>query len=383
VGTVSVRDLLSSREFLNNGSSLAICLGKNLNNEPIVADLAEMPHLLIAGTTGSGKSMCINTILTSLLYKTSPEDLKVLLVDMKQGIELGGYNKMPHMLIPQCIMNSTQAVNALKWLDVEMRRRYDLLNGQSVNNIKLYHDLPAYKSGQLGRMPYIVMIIDEVADLMSQAKQDVEKYVQSLASLARAAGIHIILATQRPSVNVISGVIKANIGTRVAFRVISAIDSRTILDTQGAETLVGRGDMLFKTATGLQRVQGCFISNREIQEVVTYIRNRNEADFDIALEDQILNGIPDGTTMNAYDGSAESRGQDPYFVQVLKYAVRDGNARHTLSISELQRIFSIGFGRAGKIIDQLASSGYISANNDGKARDVIITREQVEGIYGA
>jgi len=288
------------------------------------------------------------------------------------------------MLIPQCIMNATHAVNALKWLDVEMRRRYDILSGQSVPNIRLYHDLPAYKSGQLERMPYIIMIIDEVADLMQQAKQDVEKYVAALSSLARAAGIHLILATQRPSVNVISGVIKANIGTRIAFRVISAIDSRTILDCQGAETLLGRGDMLFKDATGLRRVQGCFLSNRETQDIVAYIKNKNEVDFDLSLEDQILNGIPDGASMDAYDGSAGSGGdQDPLFVKVLRYAVREGNNKHTLSIAEIQRIFSVGFGRAGRIVDQLASAGYISAGNgEAKAREVIITREQVEGLYG-
>jgi DNA segregation ATPase FtsK/SpoIIIE-like protein len=383
IGTVSVKDLLVSPEFMSAQSPLSICLGKDINNKPVVTDLAEMPHLLIAGTTGAGKSVCINTILTSLIYKTSPDKLRLLLVDMKQGIELGGYNKLPHLLIPQCIMSATHAVNALKWLAVEMRRRYDILTGQRVPNIRLYHDLPDYKSGRLEEMPYIVMIIDEVADLMAQAKQEVEKYVASLASLARASGIHLILATQRPSVNVISGVIKANIGTRIAFRVLSAIDSRTILDCQGAETLLGRGDMLFKDATGLRRVQGCFVANREIEEIVAFVKNSNSIDFDISLEDRILNGIPDGTTMENYDGSAEARAQDPLFVKILWYAVRAGNVKKTLSIAEVQRIFSVGFGRAGRIIDQLFSAGYISGNTgESKAREVLITREQVEQLYG-
>jgi S-DNA-T family DNA segregation ATPase FtsK/SpoIIIE len=382
---VSLKDLLACREFQSHTSPLAICLGKDINNHPVIADLTDMPHLLIAGTTGSGKSVCINTILTSLLYKTSPEDLKLLLVDMKQGIELGGYNRMPHMLIQQCITTAQHTVNTLKWLEIEMNSRYTLMREQRVNDIKLYHELPAYKSGQLPRMPYIVMIIDEVADLMQQARQDVEKYVAALSSLARAAGIHLILATQRPSVNVISGVIKANIGTRVAFRVISAIDSRTILDSQGAETLLGKGDMLFKDAMGLRRVQGCFISNRETQDIVAYIKSKNEPNFDIVLEDQILNGIPDGTAIDPLTSKGIASGErDPLFVSVLRYAVREGNSKHTLSIAEVQRIFAVGFGRAGRIIDQLSTEGYISGNNgEARAREVIISREQVDQQFGA
>jgi S-DNA-T family DNA segregation ATPase FtsK/SpoIIIE len=303
---------------------------------------------------------------------------------MKQGIELGGYNRMPHMLIPQCITTAQHSVNALKWLEIEMNNRYTLMREQRVNDIKLYHELPAYKSGQFPRMPYIVMIIDEVADLMQQARQDVEKYVAALSSLARAAGIHLILATQRPSVNVVSGVIKANIGTRVAFRVISAIDSRTILDSQGAETLLGKGDMLFKDATGLRRVQGCFISNRETQDIVAYIKSKNETNFDIVMEDQILNGIPDGTAIDPLTGKGIASGErDPLFVSVLRYAVREGNTRRTLSIAEVQRIFAVGFGRAGRIIDQLSTEGYISGNNgEAKAREVLISRENVDQQFG-
>jgi DNA segregation ATPase FtsK/SpoIIIE-like protein len=385
VGTVSIKDLLGCREFINHPSPLAICIGKSISNEPVIADLVGMPHLLVAGTTGSGKSVCINSILTSLIYKTAPDDLKLLLIDMKGGVELGMYNNLPHMLVPHCITDAARAINALKWLNIEMRRRYDLLNAQSVTKISLYHALPDYKNGRLEQMPYIVMIIDETADLMAGSRKEVEENIQSLASLARAAGIHIILATQRPSVNVISGVIKANIGTRIAFRVLNGVDSRTILDCQGAETLVGRGDMLFMTAEGIQRVQGCYLDNVESRSIVSFVRDKNDADFDIELEDIILNGMPDGGAAAAFgDGNSVQRDQDPLFVQVLKYAVREGNAKHTLSISEIQRIFSIGFGRAGKIVDQLEKAGYIGPDTgNARGREVIITRDQAADIYGA
>lgn len=385
IGTVSIKDLLGSREFIAHKSPLAICVGKNINGDPIIADLAEMPHLLVAGTTGSGKSVCINTILTSLIYKTSPEDLKLVLVDMKGGVELGMYDGLPHMLVERCITNATQAVNAFKWLIREMDHRYDLLQGQHVNNIALYQTLPAYKSGQIPAMPYIVMVVDETADLMSRNKKEVEDCIQSLAQKARAAGIHIILATQRPSVDVISGVIKANIGTRIAFRVLSGVDSRTILDTIGAETLMGRGDMLFMTAKGIDRVQCCFMTNDELRQVTNFVREKNPSEYNAEIEDQILNGLPDGSATGFSDGgdSPDVGGQDPKLVAVLRYAVRDNNVRRTLSISEIQRKFAVGFGRAGRIMDQLEQLGFVGADfGNGKAREVIATREQVAELYG-
>lgn len=383
IGTVSIKDLLGSREFLQHPSPLAICVGKNINDEPVVADLAEMPHLLVAGTTGSGKSVCINTILTSLIYKTGPEELKLLLIDMKGGVELGTYNGLPHMLVERCITNATQAVNAFKWLIKEMDHRYDLLNGQHVNNIALYQALPAYKNGQIPAMPYIVMVIDEAADLMSRNKKEVEECIQSLAQKSRAAGIHIILATQRPSVNVISGVIKANIGTRIAFRVLNGMDSRTILDSIGAETLMGRGDMLYMSAKGIERVQCCYLANDELHKIASVVRDKNQADFDVTLEDIILNGEPDGSATSFDDGEGGGGEQDPKFVQVLRYAVRDNNVKQTLSIAEIQRKFSVGFGRAGRIIDQLEHAGYVSADvGNGKARQVLISRDQVADLYG-
>ncbi len=385
IGTVSIKDLLGSREFISHKSPLAICLGKNINGDPIIADLAEMPHLLVAGTTGSGKSVCINTILTSLIYKTSPEDLKLVLVDMKGGVELGMYDGLPHMLVERCITNATQAVNAFKWLIREMDHRYDLLQGQHVNNIALYQTLPAYKSGQIPAMPYIVMVVDEAADLMSRNKKEVEDCIQSLAQKARAAGIHIILATQRPSVDVISGVIKANIGTRIAFRVLSGVDSRTILDQIGAETLMGRGDMLFMTAKGIDRVQCCFMTNDELRQVTNFVREKNPSEYNAEIEDLILNGIPDGAVAGFGDGGdgPDVGAQDPKLVQILRYAVRENNVRRTLSISEIQRKFAVGFGRAGRIMDQLEQMGFVGADfGNGKAREVIATREQVAELYG-
>ncbi len=383
IGTVSIKDLLASREFINHPSPLAICVGKNINDEPVIADLAEMPHLLVAGTTGSGKSVCINTILTSLIYKTSPEELKLLLIDMKGGVELGMYNGLPHMLVERCISNVTHAVNAFKWLIKEMDHRYDLLQGQHVNNIALYQALPAYKEGQIPAMPYIVMVVDETADLMSRNKKEVEDCIQNLAQKSRAAGIHIVLATQRPSVDVISGVIKANIGTRIAFRVLSGVDSRTILDSIGAETLMGRGDMLFMTAKGVERVQGCYLANDELHRIVGVVREKNEADFNLELEDIILNGIPEGGGGDFGSDSGEVGEQDPKLVAVLRYAVRENNVRQTLSISEIQRKFSVGFGRAGRIMDQLEQKGFVGADfGNGKPREVLVTREQVAELYG-
>ena len=383
IGTVSIRDLLGSREFLTHPSPLAICLGKNINDEPVIGDLAGMPHLLVAGTTGSGKSVCINTILTSLVYKTGPEELKLLLIDMKGGTELGAYNGLPHMLVERCITNGTQAINAFKWLIREMNHRYELLQGQSVNNIALYQALPAYKNGQIPAMPYIVLVIDEVADLMSTNKKEVEDCIQNLAQKSRAAGIHIVLATQRPSVNVISGVIKANIGTRIAFRVINGMDSRTILDQIGAEALMGRGDMLFMTARGIERVQGCYLENDELHRVMTAVREKNESDFNLEIEDLILNGIPDGSATSFDDDGGGVSDQDPKMVQVLRYAVRENNVRQTLSISEIQRKFSVGFGRAGRIMDQLERAGFVGADfGNGKPREVLATRQQVADLYG-
>ena len=380
IGMVSIKDFLGTKEFMQHKSPLAVVIGKNLNNELVIEDIATMPHLLIAGSTGSGKSVMLNTILTSLLFRANPDNVKLLLVDMKR-VELNMYNNIPHMLIPEAIREVTHTINALKWMQKEMTRRYDLLAASGVNNIGLYQALPEYQSGVLDRMPYIVMVIDEAADLMARGKKEVEEIIQSLSALARACGIHIILATQRPSVDVITAVIKTNLPVRIAFKVTSRGDSVTILGDSGAEKLVGRGDMLFSKEGASQRVQGAYIDLEETRRVMNFIRENNHAEWDAELETIVLNGPPNpvGGAGGALDKGGRS-GQDVMFNQILKWIVRDDNVSKTVSISQLQRLFSLGFARAGKIIDQLAAAGYVSENNGSKAREVLVTRSEVEDL---
>jgi len=384
VGKGSIKDILASREFMQHSSPLACVIGKNIADEMVVGDICTMPHLLIAGSTGSGKSVCLNTLLVSLLFRTHPDDMKLLLVDMKR-VELTLYNDIPHMLIPKAIKDVTHAINAFKWLQEEMQRRYDILEANGVNNIGLYHSLPGYQGGTLERMPYILTVIDEAADLMTRGKKEVEDAIKSLSALARACGIHIVLATQRPSVDVITGVIKTNFPVRIAFKVGSRGDSQTIINETGAEKLVGRGDMLFIKEGFGQRVQGAFIENDEARRVMNFIRDNNKAEFDIDLEDRILNGPPpEGSSGGGIIGNGLADAQkDELFIPILRWIVRDDNFNRTVSTSSLQRNFSIGFSRAGKILDQFAAMNFVSSNMGQKARDVIITRDEVERVYGA
>jgi len=400
VGLVSIKDVLASTEFNQSKSPLTIAIGKDLNDDVVIGDITKMPHLLIAGATGTGKSVCLNTILVSLLFRAHPDEVKLLLIDPKR-VEFNEYNNGPHMLIPSAINNVKQAINAMKWLEHEMRRRYDVLKNNGVNNIAHYHSLQGYKNGTLERMPYILLVADEVGDLMAQGKREVEECIQSLSSLARAAGIHMILATQRPSTDVITGVIKANFVVRMAFQVLNRHDSTTILGDIGAEKLVGKGDMLFMKESKLQRVQCAFTETEpdkgnERLAMMDFIRRNNETDFDVALEDVILNGLPEtnsssggggggGNAANGFGDADFARGkagQDPLFVQVLKWLVRDENFTKTASISNIQRNFNVGFARAGRIIDQLADAGYISSGGGTKARNVLVTRDDVDGAYG-
>ena len=387
VGIVSIKDILASREFQHGKGALMVAIGKNISDDVVVADIHELPHLLIAGSTGSGKSVCLHSILTSLLYRAHPDEAKLLLVDMKR-VELNMYNEIPHMLIPRTIKEAQQVINALKWMQAEMTRRYDLMEKHGVNKIGIFHSLPAYQSGALERMPYIIMVIDEAADLMARGKKEVEDSIKSLASLGRAAGVHIIMATQRPSVDVITGVIKANLPTRIAFRVGSRHDSSTIIDSPGAEKLVGRGDMLFLKDSFSSRVQCSYIEIEETRKVMNFIRENNKAEFDTEIEDIILNGPPvegAGVGFGDADGSRGSggrSGQDPMFAQVLRWLVRDDNHQRIASISGFQRQFGIGFARAGKIIDQLADAGYVSSGAGTKARQVLVTREEVDQLFG-
>jgi len=387
VGIVSIKDIIASREFQHGKGALMTAIGKNLNDEAVIADIHELPHLLIAGSTGSGKSVCLHSILTSLLFRAHPDEVKLLLVDMKR-VELNAYNNLPHMLIPKTIKEAQQVINAMKWLQTEMTRRYDLMEKHGVNKIGLYHSLPAYVNGTMDRMPYIIMVIDEAADLMARGKKEVEDCIKSIASLARAAGIHIIMATQRPSVDIITGVIKANLPARIAFKVGSRHDSSTIIDTTGAEKLVGRGDMLYLLNSQTSRIQCSYIELKETEAVTEFIRRNNEAEFDNELEDIILNGPPVGGAAEGFGdadgirGSGGRGGQDPLFAQVVKWLVRDDNVQRIASISGFQRQFGIGFARAGKIIDQLADAGMVSSGAGTKARQVLVTREDVEQMFG-
>jgi DNA segregation ATPase FtsK/SpoIIIE-like protein len=392
VGLVSVRDILASTDFLGHKGPLPIAIGKNLNDDVVVGDISTMPHLLVAGSTGSGKSVCLNTLLVSLLYRAHPDEVKLLLVDMKR-VELNTYNGGPHMLIPSAIKELQQVLNALKWMEHEMRRRYDVLEAAGVPNIGLYHSMPAYAQGTLERMPYIVMVIDEAADLLTRARKEAEASIQSLSALARACGIHIVLATQRPSVDIITGVIKTNFTVRIAFKVSSRGDSVTIISDTGAEKLVGRGDMLFVKEGKSQRVQCAFIELEEARKVMNFIRENNATDFDPELENIILNGLPDPSASGVGGGSAAQgfgdadfvrgkAGMDPLFVQILKWAVREDNTTRTISISNVQRNFNIGFTRAGRIIDQLAEAGYVSSGGGTKARQVLVTQYDVDEAYG-
>lgn len=394
VGLVSLKDILASTEFTGSKSPLTIAIGKNLDADCVTGDISTMPHLLIAGSTGTGKSVCLNTLLISLLYRAHPDEVKLLLVDPK-CVELNQYNDGPHMLIPSAITNVKQAINALKWLEYEMRRRYDILRANGVNNVGLYHALPAYQSGspELERLPYIVMVIDEAADLLQQGKKDVEASIQSLSSLARACGIHIILATQRPSTDVITGVIKNNFVVRMAFQVANRHDSATIINDTGAEKLVGRGDMLYIEKSNCQRIQCAFVELSEATAVMNFIRRNNEADFDYELENIILNGLPNNNNAGA-DINSESKigngsdiargkaGQDELFVPILKWMVREDNITKTISISNIQRHFNVGFARAGRIIDQLAEAGYVSSGAGTKARSVLVNQQEVDEAYG-
>jgi DNA segregation ATPase FtsK/SpoIIIE-like protein len=386
IGCASIKDILQSKEWQTAKSPLTVAIGKNISDEVVIGDIGVMPHLLVAGSTGSGKSVCINTFLTSLIYRADPNDVKLILVDPKL-VELGMYNEIPHMLIPRSIGDVGQAINALKWMQEEMRKRYKTLQEHGLKHVSQYQALPAYQNGQLGRMPYIVMVIDEAADLIYTGKREVEDAVKQLAALGRASGLHIILATQRPSVDVITAVIKANLPVRIGFKTISNGDSRTIINEVGCEKLVGRGDMLFSREGHIQRVQGAFIDEDDARRIMNYIRENNPCEFDGEVQDYIENGPPLATAGAAGgfgDGPTAARNMDPVFIPILRWLVREENSvKRIASIAGVQRQFGLGFGRAGRIIDQMTQMGYVSEDNGQKGRSVLITKDEVDTMYGA
>lgn len=374
---VLLRDLLEAKEFKEHPSSLAFAVGKDIGGQVVVADIGKMPHLLIAGATGSGKSVCINTLIMSIIYKADPEDVKMIMVDPKV-VELSVYNGIPHLLIP-VVTDPKKASGALNWAVAEMMERYDTFAKYNVRDLKGYNAKVAgirdmEEEDRPKKLPQIVIIVDELADLMMVAPGEVEDAICRLAQLARAAGIHLVIATQRPSVNVITGLIKANVPSRIAFSVSSGVDSRTIIDMNGAEKLLGKGDMLFYPSgyQKPQRVQGAFVSDQEVSRVVEFLTQ----------QEMVTEYQPDIESRMAAMPMAESKDsgsdRDEYFIQAGKFIIEKDKA----SIGMLQRMFKIGFNRAARIMDQLAEAGVVGEEEGTKPRKVLMTQEEFEQING-
>ena len=371
---VMLRELLQSQEFQTAKSKLAFAVGKDIAGKPVVTDIAKMPHLLIAGATGSGKSVCINTLIVSILYKAAPEDVKLIMIDPKV-VELSVYNGIPHLLIP-VVTDPKKAAGALNWAVTEMMGRYNTFAEFGVRNLQEYNrkvDGMRIPEGEERpeRMPQIVIVVDELADLMMVAPGEVEDAICRLAQLARAAGIHLIIATQRPSVNVITGLIKANMPSRIAFSVSSGVDSRTILDMNGAEKLLGKGDMLFYPQ-GYQkpaRLQGAFVSDEEVSAIVDFLADKNPGtQYNTQIEQQV------NTVSMSAGGTSSGDERDIYFVDAGKFIIEKEKA----SIGMLQRMFKIGFNRAARIMDQLCDAGVVGPEEGTKPRKVLMSQEQFE-----
>lgn len=378
---VMLRDLLEAEDFQKSKSNLTVAVGKDIAGKVVIADIAKMPHLLVAGSTGSGKSVCINTLIMSMIFKSDPEDVKLIMVDPKV-VELSVYNGIPHLLIP-VVTDPKKAASALNWAVAEMMKRYQMFAEYNVRDLKGFNEKILQMEPGEGvpkKMAQIVIIVDELADLMMVAPKDVEGAICRLAQLARAAGIHLILATQRPSVNVITGLIKANMPSRIAFAVSSGVDSRTIIDMNGAEKLLGKGDMLFYP-TGYPkpvRVQGSFVSDKEVQQVVEYlIENNGNASYSNELEEHMNAELEteNGSISIAAPGMENSSdARDQYFADAGYLIIEKEKA----SIGMLQRMFKIGFNRAARIMDQLADVGVVGPEEGTKPRKVLMTKEEFE-----
>lgn len=382
VDTVGLKKIIASEEFNKQKSPLSFALGEDVDGKVYTCNLAKMPHLLVAGSTGSGKSVCLNTLLISLIYRTSPEDLRIILVDPKR-VEFGIYNQLPHLLLPKAITEPKKALNAFDWLINEMERRFMVFQDCYVKNINEYNMQAEVQNKTLPKMPYIILIVDELADLVvTTNKKELEEKIIRLTQKARAAGIHLILATQRPSVDIITGTIKINLPARIAFAVSQFVDSKTILDQGGAEKLLGRGDMLYSPSDGEPtRVQGAFVDTPEVKRVVDFVKDNNKAFFDDKIA-RIINsdGGPSGGGVGNQATVGASNGEefDSLMPDALKLVIENGQA----SISMLQRRFSIGFSRAARIIDQMELAKFISSSDGSKPRNVFITMDDYNKIYG-
>ena len=370
---VHLREVLESEEFEDSESKLTIALGKDVAGNTQLADIGKMPHVLIAGSTGSGKSVCINTIITSIIYKAKPSEVKLVMVDPKV-VELSVYNGIPHLLIP-VVTDPKKAAGALAWAVQEMDNRYNLFAKKGVRDLKGYNKAVKKDEG-VGMLPQIVIIVDELADLMMVAAKDVEESICRLAQKARAAGMHLVIATQRPSVDVITGLIKANVPSRIAFAVSSQVDSRTILDSVGAEKLLGKGDMLYFPAGAPKpaRVQGAFVSDEEVEKIVDFIKQNGTATYSEDILETIENS--NKTDKEIAMEKDEDDDTDPFLMDAIETVVETGQA----STSFIQRKFKVGYARAGRIIDQMEERGVISGYQGSKPREVLMTLEKLNEL---
>ena len=370
---VHLREVLDSPEFRESKSKLTIALGKDVAGNIQLADIAKMPHVLIAGSTGSGKSVCINTIITSIVYNSKPSEVKLVMVDPKV-VELSVYNGIPHLLIP-VVTDPRKAAGALAWAVQEMDDRYNKFAGKGVRDLKGYNHA-IEKENETGKLPQIVIIIDELADLMMVAAKEVEESICRLAQKARAAGMHLVIATQRPSVDVITGLIKANVPSRIAFAVSSQVDSRTILDSVGAEKLLGKGDMLFFPAGAPKpsRVQGAFVTDEEVEKIVDFIKSNGTATYSEDILESIENS--NKTDKELAQEQAADDETDPFLMDAIQTVVETGQA----STSFIQRRFKVGYARAGRIIDQMEERGVISGYQGSKPREVLMTLEKLNEL---
>ncbi|WP_066648190.1 FtsK/SpoIIIE family DNA translocase [Christensenella timonensis] len=364
--SVGLRELVSAEDFKRLKSPIAFALGKDIAGSNVYADIGRMPHMLIAGATGSGKSVCINSLIVSILYHSSPEDVKMIMIDPKV-VELNVFNDIPHLLIP-VVTDPKKAASAINWAVNEMTMRYRMFAAKGAKDLKKYNEIMLAEEQE--KLPHILVIIDELADLMMVAPGEVEDAICRIAQLGRASGIHLVIATQRPSVDVITGIIKANIPSRVAFAVSSQVDSRTILDMAGAEKLLGQGDMLFYPSGAPKpvRLQGCFISDKEVEAVTNFLKERTTADYDTR--------VLDGISKESASPIAGQEQTDELFIKALEVVMEYEQA----STSMLQRRLRIGYARAARLIDQLEENGYISPMDGSKPRQVLITREEFDRV---
>lgn len=372
---IGFKEVFESGEFDKSGGPLSFVLGKDISGKFVFCNIAKAPHLIVAGSTGSGKSVCLNILLLSIIYKSSPEDVRIVLVDPKR-VEFANYAGLPHLMIPQIITEPDKTVNVLQWAINEMERRYTLFQSHRVRDIGEYNSLDEIVSKQKPKMPYIVMILDEFADLMSAAKKEIEDKIARLAAKARSAGIHLVIATQRPSVDVITGTIKNNFPTRIAFSLTTAVDSKTVLDQGGAEKLLGHGDMLYfpQNQSEPTRIQAPFVTGKEIDEIVDYVKSHNEAIYDEKVSKNMLSRASEPPKAVGIKDPTE----DDMFVPALRCFIESNQA----SSSFLQRRLGIGWNRASKLTDAIEELGYISRPDGNNKRQILITKEQFRELYG-